>query len=282
FHAQADALAIRVGMAYGSDLDRLNYAYRLLYARTPSLEEVRDCRQFLAQARASLGGTAVPDDRKNREALASLMRVLMSANEFVTLDLLMSCDFSRRTMVRSLLLGSGLFPAVLNDLLAAETSPLAPKAPHFPGTARRVIFIYLSGGMSHVDSFDPKSKLAEYQREGKTAENNRKVMGSPWAAKPRGQCGTEITDLFPNIAECADDLCVVRTMRGDHNDHFQATLGIHTGSVTFKRPSVGSWVTYGLGTENQNLPCYVVLAPEMPYCGSQVWSSDFLPGVYSG
>src|ERR1051325_5742199 len=194
----------------------------------------------------------------------------------------MPCDFSRRTMVRSLLLGSGLFPAVLNDLLAAEASPLAPKAPHVPGTAKRVIFICLSGGMSHVDSFDPKTKLGEYQKDGKTAENGRKVMGSPWAAKPRGQSGIEITDLFPNIAECADDLCVIRSMRGDHNDHFQATLGIHTGSVTFKRPSVGSWVTYGLGTENQNLPCYVVLAPEMPYCGSQVWSSDFLPGVYSG
>ncbi|HTP35445.1 MAG TPA: DUF1501 domain-containing protein [Candidatus Acidoferrales bacterium] len=194
----------------------------------------------------------------------------------------MPCDCSRRQMVRSLLLGSGLFPAVLNDLLAAEASPLAPKAPHFPGTAKRVIFIYLSGGMSHVDSFDPKPRLAEYQRDGKTAENGRKVMGSPWEAKPRGQSGIEITELFPNIAECADDLCLIRTMRGDHNDHFQATLGIHTGSVTFKRPSVGSWVTYGLGTENQNLPCYVALAPEMPYCGSQVWSSDFLPGVYSG
>ena len=145
-----------------------------------------------------------------------------------------------------------------------------------------MIFIYLSGGASHVDSFDPKPKLAEYQREGKTGENNRKMLGSPWAAKPHGQSGIEVTDLFPNIAECVDDLCVVRSMRGDHNDHFQATLGIHTGSVTFKRPSVGSWVTYGLGTENQNLPCYVVLAPEMPYAGSQIWSSDFLPGVYSG
>ncbi|HTS67001.1 MAG TPA: DUF1501 domain-containing protein [Candidatus Acidoferrales bacterium] len=194
----------------------------------------------------------------------------------------MACECNRRQMVRSLLLGSGLFSAVLKDLLAAEASPLAPKAPHFPGTAKRVIFIYLSGGMSHVDSFDPKPKLGEYQRDGKTAENGRKVMGSPWEAWPRGESGIEITDLFPNLAECADDLCVIRTMRGDHNDHFQATLGIHTGSVTFKRPSVGSWVTYGLGTENQNLPCYVVLAPEMPYCGSQVWSSDFLPGVYSG
>jgi hypothetical protein len=194
----------------------------------------------------------------------------------------MTCDFSRRQMVRSLLLGSGIFPAVLNDLMAADASPLAPKAPHFPGSAKRVIFIYLSGGASHVDSFDPKPMLAQYQREGKTGENNRKMLGSPWAAKPRGKSGIEVTELFPNIAECVDDLCIVRSMRGDHNDHFQATLGIHTGSVTFKRPSVGSWVTYGMGTENQNLPCYVVLAPEMPYAGSQIWSSDFLPGVYSG
>lgn len=194
----------------------------------------------------------------------------------------MPCEFDRRQMVRSLLLGSGLFPAVLRDLMASEASPLAPKTPHFPGTAKRVIFIYLSGGASHVDTFDPKPKLAEYQRDGKTGDNIRKMLGSPWAARPHGQSGIEVTDLFPHIAECVDDLCVIRSMRGDHNDHFQATLGIHTGSVTFKRPSVGSWVTYGLGTENQNLPCFVVLAPEMPYAGSQIWSSDFLPGVYSG
>jgi len=190
---------------------------------------------------------------------------------------------NRRQMVRSLLLGSGLFPALLTELMAKEAdNPLAPKAPHFAGTAKRVIFIYLSGGMSHVDSFDPKPRLAEYERDGRTREGGGKSLGSPWAARPHGQSGIEVTDLFPNIADCVDDLCIVRSMRGDHNDHFQATLGIHTGSVTFKRPSVGSWVTYGLGTENQNLPCYVVLAPEMPYCGSQVWSSDFLPGVYSG
>lgn len=188
---------------------------------------------------------------------------------------------NRRQMVRSLLLGSGLFPALLSDLMASD-NPLAAKAPHFPGTAKRVIFIYLSGGMSHVDSFDPKPMLAEYQREGKTREGGGKALGSPWAYKPRGQSGIEVTDLFPNIANSIDDVCLLRGMRGDHNDHFQATLGIHTGSVTFKRPSVGSWVTYGLGTENQNLPCFVVLAPDLPYAGSQVWSSDFLPGVYAG
>jgi hypothetical protein len=196
----------------------------------------------------------------------------------------MAQECNRRQMVRSLLLGSGLFPALLSELMAkgAAENPLAPKTPHFSGTAKRVIFIYLSGGMSHVDTFDPKPKLAEYQRDGKTREGGGKSMGSPWAFHPHGQSGIEVSELFPDIAEAVDDLCIIRSMRGDHNDHFQATLGIHTGSVTFKRPSVGSWVTYGLGTENQNLPCYVVLAPQMPYCGSQVWSSDFLPGVYSG
>src|SRR5215472_18613758 len=114
-------------------------------------------------------------------------------------------EMERRTMIRSLLLGSNMFPALVSELLAsgvtpASVNPLAPKAPHFPGTAKRVIWIYLSGGMSHVDSFDPKPKLAEYQKTGKTNENGRKLLGSPWEAKPRGQSGIEITDLFPNVA----------------------------------------------------------------------------------
>src|SRR5205814_9911776 len=96
------------------------------------------------------------------------------------------------------------------------------------------------------------------------------------------KCGTEVSDLFPHIRECMDDICLIRSMRGDHNDHFQATLGIHTGSVTVARPSVGSWVSYGLGTVNQNLPSFVVLAPHLPYAGSQVWASDFLPGCHQG
>ncbi len=193
---------------------------------------------------------------------------------------------NRREASRSLFLGSMMFPALVSDLLAAAGSgpenPLAPKAPHFAGPAKRVIFIYLCGGFSHVDTFDPKPKLAEFQRDNKTGPNGRKPLGSPWGAQPRGNCGMEITDLFPNIGQCADDICLVRSLNGDANDHFQATLGIHTGSIAFQRPSVGSWVTYGLGTENQNLPAYVVLAPEMPYAGSQVWSSNFLPGVFSG
>src|SRR5579864_3897838 len=113
---------------------------------------------------------------------------------------------TRRQTMRSLFLGSSLFPALLSELLAKDAAPggenpLAPKAPHFPGTAKRVIFIYLSGGMSHVDSFDPKPKLAEYQRDGKTREGGGKSLGTPWAFRPHGQSGIEVTDLFPNIAE---------------------------------------------------------------------------------
>src|SRR5215469_2840689 len=127
----------------------------------------------------------------------------------------MAYEDTRRGALRSLMLGTSLFPALVSELLAkgapsTSVNPLAPKAPHFPGTAKRVIWIYLSGGMSHVDSFDPKPKLAEYQRDGKLDANNRKLLGSPWAAKPRGQSGTEISDLFPRIADCADDICVIR------------------------------------------------------------------------
>lgn len=192
------------------------------------------------------------------------------------------CTCTRRHMVRSLMSGSLLFPAILNDLLAAEDNPLAPRAPHFPGKAKRVIFLYMPGGVSHMESFDPKPALvAAAEKNGKTA-SGRPYLRPFWDFKPRGKCGTEVSELFPNIAGCMDDICLIRSMRGDHNDHFQATLGIHTGSATVQRPSMGSWVSYGLGTENQNLPSFVVLAPQLPYAGSQVWSSDFLPGCHSG
>ena len=118
------------------------------------------------------------------------------------------------------------------------------------------------------------------------APNNRvveKYFKRPqWEFKQRGQSGLWISELFPHVAECADDLCLIRSMRNDHPDHFQATLGIHTGSVTFPRPSIGSWVSYGLGTVNRNLPSFIVLAPQLPYAGGQVWASDFLPGCHQG
>lgn len=202
---------------------------------------------------------------------------------------------SRRGVLRSLAAGSILFPGILSQLLAQDAgaitvnpsadaiNPLAPKAPHFPAKAKRVIFLYMSGGVSHMDSFDPKPKLHEVDGKSPAGRGGGARYLRPfWDAKPGGKCGTMVSDLFPCVREVMDDVCLIRSMRGDHSDHFQATLGIHTGSVTVARPSIGSWVSYGLGTENQNLPSFVVLAPQLPYAGAQVWSSDFLPGAHNG
>jgi hypothetical protein len=191
-------------------------------------------------------------------------------------------NWNRRQVIHSLMAGSALLPAMVAELLAQEADPLAPKAPHFPPKAKRVIFLFMTGGVSHVDSFDPKPALAKAAAQGKTGGKNVPFMGSLWGSKRYGKSGVEVTDLFPHMGGIVDDLCVIRSMTGDHNDHFQATMGIHTGSVTVKRPSIGSWVSYGLGTENRNLPSFVVLAPYLPYAGAQVWSSDFLPGAHSG
>lgn len=202
---------------------------------------------------------------------------------------------SRRGVLRSMVGGSMLFPGLVSQLLADEaksdaSDPLAPKPTHFPAKAKRVIFLYMSGGVSHVDSWDPKPKL--FADAGKTIPVNefqgRKgdfsmfLKRPQWEFKPHGQSGIEVSDLFPHMAECVDDLCVIRSMKSDHTNHYEATLGIHTGSFTFARPSIGSWLSYGLGTVNRNLPSFVVIAPHSPYAGGQVWGSDFLPGAHQG
>jgi hypothetical protein len=189
---------------------------------------------------------------------------------------------NRRQVIHSLFAGSTLFPAMLSELMAETTDPLAPKAPHFPGKAKRVIFLFMTGGVSHVDSFDPKPALTAAANEGKKGPKKVPFMGSPWGWKRYGKSGVEVSDLFPHMGGVVDDLCILRSLTGDHNDHFQATMGVHTGSVTVKRPSIGSWVSYGMGTENRNLPSFIVLAPHLPYAGAQVWSSDFLPGAHAG
>ncbi len=197
---------------------------------------------------------------------------------------------SRRDVLRSLLAGSLVLPGIFGELLAAENSPaannpLAPKRPHFEPKAKRVIFLFMQGGVSHLDTFDYKPKLAadhgkeiEYRKEGK----NTPLVRPQWEFRPRGQSGLVISDLFPHIAGCADDLCIIRSMHTNIGDHFQDTLGIHTGSWSFPKPSLGAWTSYGLGTFNQNLPSFVVIAPHWPYAGSQLWSSDFLPGDHQG
>jgi len=199
---------------------------------------------------------------------------------------------TRRHAIRSLMGGSLLLPAILGEMTSAgepplaSADPLAPREPHFPARAKRVIFLYMSGGTSHIDSFDYKPKLIA--DAGKTVPgdgHNKKKMyltKPRWEFKPRGKSGIEVSELFPNIAECMDDICLIKSMKTDHGNHFEATLQIHTGSFTFARPSIGSWASYGLGTVNQNLPSFVVLAPQLPYAGGQVWGSDFLPGCHQG
>ena len=200
---------------------------------------------------------------------------------------------TRRAMLRSMVTGSLLFPAIVNSLdgtISASSDPLAVKPPHFPAKAKNVIFLFMSGGVSHVDSWDHKPNL--FRDAGKTISVNefqgRKGNFNMFLKKPQwdfskhGECGTEVSSLFPHMAKMVDDLCVIRSMKSDHTNHYEATLGIHTGSFTFARPSVGSWVSYGLGTENRNLPSFVVIAPFTPYAGGQVWGNDFLPGSHQG
>ncbi len=150
----------------------------------------------------------------------------------------------------------------------------------------------MSGGVSHVDSFDYKPKLfSDHGKEVKLDHpetRNRPgyeklfLKRPQWEFKPRGKSGAMVSDLFPHMAECVDDLAIIRSMHADHSNHYNATLGMHTGSFNIARPSIGSWVSYGLGSPNRNLPSFVVIAPFSPYAGGQVWASDFLPGSHQG
>lgn len=194
----------------------------------------------------------------------------------------------RREVLRSMVGGSLLMPGVLSELLAAGSAdPLAPKRSHFPAKAKRVIFIFCNGGVSHMDTFDPKPAL--FAADGKTMglggglSNQQRVLLKPgWKFRPGGQCGTMVSDLFPKLRDMMDDICLIRSMKGDDNEHANATLGMHTGSFFFSRPSIGSWVSYGLGTVNSNLPSFVALASQMPYAGTQIFNNDFLPAYHQG
>src|SRR5687767_9062469 len=188
--------------------------------------------------------------------------------------------YPRRAVLRSLVGSSLILPGIISQLLAESGSdPLAPKLPHHPAKAKRVIFIFSNGGVSHMDTFDYKPQL--FKADGKTTgvggglSNQQRVLLKPgWKFRPGGKCGTLVSDLFPHLRECMDDVCLIRSMKSDDNEHYQATLAIHTGSFFFTRPSLGAWISYGLGTFNQNLPSFIVLSPHMPYAGTQVWGND--------
>jgi hypothetical protein len=196
---------------------------------------------------------------------------------------------TRRHLIQSLAAGSILMPALLSQAVAedAATDPLSPKQPHFPAKAKRVIFIFSNGGVSHMDTFDHKPQL--FKADGKMTgiggglSNQQRVLLKPmWEFRPGGQCGTLVSDLFPHLRECMDDICLIKSMNSNDNEHYNATLGMHTGSFFFTRPSIGSWVSYGLGTVNSSLPSFMVLAAQLPYAGTQVYGNDFLPAYHQG
>src|SRR5688572_13974647 len=203
-------------------------------------------------------------------------------------------QYSRREMLKRCGCGFGylafssIFAAIARDALAAK-SPLAMRDPHFTPKAKRVIFLFMSGGPSHVDTFDPKPALAknngkplpfEMPKLVRTKTGN--LLQSPLKFAKHGKCGTEVSELFPHVAKRADDLCVIRSMVADNINHNGACLQMNTGEQAFSRPSLGSWLLYGLGSENQNLPGFVVISPAQPAQGAPLWSSSFLPAAYQG
>src|SRR5258705_2153668 len=173
---------------------------------------------------------------------------------------------------------------------AGEASnPLAPKAPQFPARAKRVIHIFLNGGPSHVDTFDPKPALEKYANQPLPAGNlpterkTRAAFPSPFKFQKHGRSGIEVSELFPHVAESIDDICVIRSMQAELPNHEPSLMLMNCGDAQMSRPSVGTWVTYGLGSENQNLPGFVAMCPGgYPIKEAENWRSGFLPGVYQG
>ncbi len=181
----------------------------------------------------------------------------------------------------------------LNGATPAPTvaaDPLAERPGHFAAKADRVIFLFSTGGVSHVDTFDRKPQLMADHGKSITASRwlnkggqfQRFLIKPRWGFKQYGQSGAWVSDLFPHLGAMADDLCILNAMHCDSDGHDKATLAAHTGSAQFARPSAGSWVSYGLGTANRNLPSFMVLAPAAPYAGATTWGSDFLPACHQG
>jgi hypothetical protein len=200
----------------------------------------------------------------------------------------------RRTMLKQV---AGGFGYLAFAGLCAEanppslgTGPLAPKAPHHPPRAKRVIFLFMHGGPSQTDTFDYKPRLNRENGEpcpfelpsAQARRNLAPLLGSPWKFRQHGRSGLWVSDLLPEIATCVDDLCVIRSLHTEGQAHGEATLRMHTGASNLVRPSVGSWVTYGLGSENQNLPGFVTICPPRAHGGVQNYSSAFLPTAFQG
>lgn len=201
---------------------------------------------------------------------------------------------SRRQALQRITCGFGSVAAT--GLLVSEaastnsSNPLAVRAPHFAPRAKRVIFLFMHGGVSHVDTFDPKPKLREMDGKPLPFPKPRfefaatgNLLKSPWTFARHGQSGLEISSMFPHLAQCADELCVIRSMNGGNQvSHGPALLTLHTGDGLFLRPSMGAWTLYGLGSENQDMPGFIVLAPPLIHGGTQNYGAGFLPASFQG
>lgn len=199
---------------------------------------------------------------------------------------------TRRELLQRLACGFGslALAGLLAEEVRAGIDPLASKSPHFPAKAKRVIFLFMHGGVSHVDSFDPKPKLAEmngkplpFAKPQFEFGGTGNLLASPWKFRKYGKSGTEVSDLFPQIGTMIDDICVIRSMNGGNEvSHGPACLRLNTGDGVFNRPSLGAWTLYGLGTENRNLPGFVSMSPSLYHGGAQNYGSAFLPATFQG
>jgi Protein of unknown function (DUF1501) len=197
---------------------------------------------------------------------------------------------SRRDLLRRA--GAGFGSLALTALLAdkgsaasPDANPLSPRPTHFPARAKRVIFLFMPGGPSQVDTFDPKPCLT--RDHGKPSPKlylgkQRNLLASPWKFHKQGESGLEVSELFPHIGSCADRLCVIRSMVADDVNHPGGCLQMNTGERVATRPSLGTWVTYGLGTENQNLPGFIAIGPGPLIEGARQYGAAFLPAAYQG
>ncbi len=194
-----------------------------------------------------------------------------------------------RSAATAAAMGAGTYPALARAAEQNGGGLVAPSRTHHEPRARNLLIVFLTGGFSHVDTFDHKPELSRYH--GKSVPSfglrpdethDRPLMGSPFQFRACGNSGLMISELFPNLGSMADELCVIRSMHTDIVEHFQAVLAMHTGSATVPMPSIGAWISYGLGTMNPNLPAYVVLCERLPYAGTQIWDSSFLPPSHQG
>ncbi len=195
----------------------------------------------------------------------------------------------RQWMKQSAAIGGGASAWMCSPSLRAMP---APTTVHHAPTAKQVIVLYMSGGYSHVDTFDPKPRLIRDQDQSIGMEARAAVSGQPrterflkaplWQFRPNRQCGTEVSDLFPHIRGQMHEAALIRSMHCDHRDHGEATLQLHTGSTGFAMPSLGAWLSYGLGALNPNLPPHVVISEHRPYSGPLIWDANFLPPSNGG